>query len=76
MKGFLLFAGELCYPEGGANDLVGRYNSRYDAEDALAEVFGENLPEWAHVFDCDENEIISRFRKGKWEGPWTDRVGG
>lgn len=56
--------------------MVARYDTRHEAEDALAKTYGEDLPDWAHVFDCDEDEIISRFRDGKWEGPWTDRVGG
>lgn len=70
MKRFLLFAGDKYYPVGGADDLIGSFNDRDEAEDAgWPGWFEDSPPDWAHVFDCETGEIVSEFRAGKWRGP-------
>jgi hypothetical protein len=66
-KNFLLFAGHDYYPEGGANDLIGRYESFPLALKRLGELTQED---WAHVYCADPAGIVQSMRRsvyGVWE---------
>jgi hypothetical protein len=54
MKRFLAFAGDSYYPEGGAKDFVGAFDTELDAR--LAGV--ETPKDWCHVFDLETKTIV------------------
>ena len=58
---FILFSGDNYYPDGGANDIFGVYETHSDAK--LAFNGKEN---WAHVYSVEMECIVSEFLNGKW----------
>ena len=63
---FLLFSGEDYYPNGGAEDFLGKYDSidaAIDAHDPACYKFNGG---WAHVFNLDTLKIVKCFRRGTW----------
>ena len=68
---FLLFAHEDYYPQGGADDLVGEYESEAEARSHLAGAVREEDMEsspglGAHLYSLAEKRIVAR-----WEGEAT-----
>lgn len=63
---FLLFAGDDYYPEGGANDFKGAFESL----DAAIEAHNPNEHKydggWANIFDLNTLKIVKTFNRGAW----------
>lgn len=65
MKRYLAFYGDVFYPSGGINDLIGHYDSKEEAINAIHEehnkyCYNEDYwgLNWAHVYDkVDELKV-------------------
>ena len=63
-KQFLLFSGGDYYPEGGAYDFKGSFET---AEIAVkAHDSNEYNDGWANIFDLKEEKIVKQFSRGDW----------
>lgn len=69
---YLLFAGNDYYPDGGAEDLQGRYET-------LEQAIASHEPNkyqydggWANVLCLDSLKVVKRFFRGKWYEPDED----
>lgn len=62
---YLLFAGDDYYPEGGANDLIGRFDS---VEEAVAAHDPKEYEDgWANILCLESLEIVKRYwRRHGW----------
>jgi len=58
VKRYLIFGGEMCYPAGGWNDLLGNTDSLDDAMEAALVMVVKG--EWAHILDTERMELIFR----------------
>lgn len=66
----LLFAGDYYYPEGGALDLMGRFESADQAMQAHDPQRFECKGGWANVLDEKTLVIVKSFSRGVWkDGP-------
>jgi hypothetical protein len=54
---FALFAGDYYYPEGGWDDLVATFNSRYEAEKHY-EKHQKECGDWYHIIDLSTGEKV------------------
>ena len=62
---YMLFAGDMYEPEGGAINFVGQFIS---IDDAIRDFQPKSYRSgWAHIFDTDRLEIVSEFVDGMWE---------
>ena len=62
LKRYLLFGGDNYYPSGGADDLLGDY----ETVDLANEDAGNNDSiDWFHVLDIETGEIVSDSEKEK-----------
>lgn len=66
---YLLFAGDDYYPNGGAEDLIGRFET-------IKEAFIGHDPNqfeydggWANVLCLDSMKIVKFFHRGNWFDP-------
>jgi len=66
IKRFLLFAGNDYYPEGGANDFKGSYDSIEDAVKAHNPKEFEYDGGWANIFDLENEKIVKQFHMSVW----------
>ena len=55
-KKYLLFAGSQYYPEGGASDFIGFYDTIQDAQIARPEDI-----DWAHIAGVDGETLVIRY---------------
>jgi len=62
-KRYLLFSGYDYYPEGGAYDFKGSFET---AEEAVKSHNLKYTNEWANIFDLKEEKIVKQFRRGIW----------
>lgn len=60
--GYLLFAGVEYYPEGGAEDLQGHF----DTIDAAIAGYDSKNFEWANILCLDSLKIVCHFYDGEW----------
>ena len=59
MKRYLVFGGDVYYPEGGFSDFVGEYDVEEDAIEK-AKTIGEDKYQWANVYDTKaRKELMS-----------------
>ncbi len=64
MKRYMAFSGEDFYPNGGMSDFRGSFDELDQAIERAKADHEETryrepfTPDWAHVYDCDKNEII------------------
>ena len=63
---YLLFSGSVYYPEGGADDLKGKFAT---VEDAIA---AHDNGEWANILCLDSLKIVMSFYRGQWSSPDED----
>ena len=63
MKNYLLFAGAEFYPDGGAEDFIGCFESIAAAMDS----FDKNLFDWGNIFDMQSQKIVKSF-----DGDWIE----
>ena len=65
-KQFLLFAGSNYYPEGGAYDFKGSF----DTVELAVKAHDPNEQKldggWANIFDLKEEKIVKQFYEGNW----------
>ena len=61
MKRYLLFAGRLYYPEGGAQDLISSFSrvEEIEIESELKKIDSEY--NWAHVYDMKTEQIVLKI---------------
>lgn len=59
MKRYLVFCGDVYYPNGGMNDFRGGFDDEDNAITKCKEL--SDADSWAHVWDCDTMRIV-------WEG--------
>ena len=64
---FLLFAGDCYYPEGGAYDFKGAFDSAELAQAAHDPNQWNYDGGWANIFDTETLSIAMTFRRGAWE---------
>ena len=57
---YLLFAGNAYYPSGGAEDLIGKFNSINEAEAAFNP--SNYTLGWANILDLDTLEIVKQIQ--------------
>lgn len=69
---YLLFAGDDYYPQGGAEDLKGGFESVEEAKAAHDPNEHNYEGGWANVLDMSNLKIVMYFNRGTWsEGsPW------
>lgn len=79
MNRYILFAGDIYYPRGGARDLVGYRDSVeeckqlfYIARDSELGLDLFNDPDyteshWAHVYDTESSSIVLTLSQDVWE---------
>lgn len=65
-KQFLLFAGDDYYPEGGAYDFKGSFETEEDAVKAHNPNEHDYNGGWANIFDLKEEKIVKQFSRGTW----------
>lgn len=75
---YFLFAGINYYPQGGAEDFRGEFDSADDAKKSIAKEIDEKHIEWAHITDqhCEMVECIRWIKKDKkfdWGKPYEHR---
>lgn len=63
---YLLFAGADYYPEGGARDLKGKFDTIDLAIEAHDPCEFDYEGGWANVLCLDSMRIVKRFWRGKW----------
>lgn len=68
---YLLFAGEIYYPEGGAEDLVGKFDSIEEAISAFdPNKYNTGSGIWANILCLSTLEIVMAYRSHiKWYKP-------
>ena len=64
---WFLFAGDNCYPFGGAGDFKGVFTTKEDAKAAFVPRYGR----WAHVVRFDGNEFIVKSSE-HWQDEGSD----
>ena len=70
-KQFLLFAGSNYYPEGGAYDFKGSFETSelavkaHDPSDYIIPKY-KCCDGWANIFDLKEEKIVKQFYEGNW----------
>ena len=69
---YLLFAGNDYYPDGGAEDLQGRFDTLDDAISGHDPAEHQYEGGWANVLCLDSMQIVKRFSRGKWYEPGED----
>ena len=70
---FLLFAGNDYYPDGGAHDFQGAFDSVEKAKLAHDPDEFQYDGGWANIFDTDSLSISMRFSRGVWKTePFSD----
>lgn len=67
MKRFLLFAGEDYYPQGGANDLIGAFDSVDEAKAAHDPNKFNYDGGWANILDVGTLVIACWFGRQVWQ---------
>lgn len=62
---YLVFAGSLFYPEGGADDLIARI-SKIDYAEIAKIIKSECIHgfDWIHVYDSEKGKIVLRHTSG------------
>lgn len=63
---YLLFAGDDYYPDGGARDLIGAYDSIEAAVDAHDPKKFKYHGGWANILCVDALVIVGCFNRGTW----------
>ena len=66
MKQILLFAGDDYYPEGGAYDFKGSFETVELALEAHNPKEHRYEGGWANIFDLKEEKIVKQFSRGHW----------
>ena len=66
MNEILLFAGNDCYPEGGAHDFKGSFKNKEDAIKSHNPNQYKYEGGWANIFDLKKQKIIKQFSRGTW----------
>ena len=66
MKQILLFAGNDYYPEGGAYDFKGSFETVELALQAHNPKEHRYEGGWANIFDLKEEKIVKQFSRGTW----------
>jgi len=79
VKRYILFAGDIYYPRGGARDLVGYRDSIEECKQLFYAIRGSDIAldffndvdyiesHWAHVFDTESNSIVLTLSRDVWE---------
>lgn len=65
-NGFLLFAGDTHYPEGGAEDLQRQFGTMDEAMAAHDPQKYKYNGGWAHVLCLDSLKIVKIFSNNEW----------
>ena len=65
--GYLLFTGNDFYPMGGANDLIGRFETINEAIEHHDKK--EFSGRWAHILNLDTLSVVKVFIRGEWFDP-------
>jgi hypothetical protein len=66
MMAYLLFAGDDYYPNGGAEDLQGQFETLEDAINAHDHNKYRHYGGWANILNLDPLGIVMYFNRGKW----------
>lgn len=66
---YLLFAGDDYYPNGGAEDLQGRFDTLEAAIAAHDPNKHKYSGGWANVLCLDSLKIVKVFNRGTWSAP-------
>lgn len=79
MSRYILFAGDIYYPRGGARDLVGYRDSVEECKQLFYAVRDSEIgwdlfndanyteSHWAHVYDTENNSIVLTLSQDVWE---------
>lgn len=66
MKRYMVFAGSVYYPDGGAHDFFDSFDTEGEANDkALGLSSEESWGAWGHVFDCESGMVIAKYIDGE-----------
>lgn len=63
---YLLFAGDDYYPEGGCNDLKGKFQSVDDAVKRHDPNKFEYDGGWANILNIETMKCVAKFSRGTW----------
>ena len=64
---YLLFAGEGYYPSGGAQDLIGKFDTIQQCEDKMLEIKDNYYGTWGNILSLETLKIVASFEEGIWE---------
>ena len=59
---YIIFAGDIYYPKGGANDIIGYYQTFELALYKFNEYANNNEYEWIHILDTDIHDIVRQYK--------------